>query len=70
MYCILELKLIILLIAYIYYTAKLKTVNLKLNAHTVNTIRHVLFASRRVKIDRFPDLWNLLFYLPNLKWPI
>lgn len=70
MYCILELKRIILLIAYIYYTAILKTVNLKLNAHIVNTIRHVLFASRRVKIDSFPDLWNLLFYLPNLKWPI
>lgn len=62
MYCILEMKLIILLTAYIYYIAKLKTVNLKPDAHTVNTIRHVLFASRRVKIDSFPDLWNLLFY--------
>lgn len=50
------MKLIILLIAYIYYIAKLKTVNLKPNAHTVNTIRHVLFASQRVKIDSFPDL--------------
>lgn len=39
MYCILEMKLIILLIAYIYYIAKLKTVNLKPNAHTV--IRYV-----------------------------